>query len=135
MALIKWDKTLSVNVQEIDSQHQRLIELINQLHSLMMAGQGKDAVGLVLEDLVDYTKTHFSFEEKLFAKFNYEHTKEHILEHKKLAEKVIAFQNDFKAGKATVTLDVMNFLKDWLTNHIKGTDKKYSKCFNDNGMN
>ena len=134
MTLIKWDNTLSVNVKEIDTQHQRLIELINQLHSLMMSGQGKEAIGLVLEDLIDYTKTHFSYEEKLFEKFGYAHTKEHTLEHKKLAEKVISFQNDFKAGKTSVTIDVMNFLKDWLTNHIKGTDKKYSECFNKNGM-
>lgn len=134
MALIKWDNTLSVNVQEIDKQHQRLIELINQLHELMKSGQGKDAMGPVLEDLVDYTKTHFSFEEKLFQKFNYEHSKEHILEHKKLVEKVLAFEKDFESGKSSISIDLMNFLRDWLTTHIKGTDKKYSECFNKNGM-
>lgn len=135
MVLIKWTQNLSVGINEIDLQHQKLIELINQLHDLMKSGQGKEALGVVLEDLIDYTKTHFGFEEDYFKKFDYEHTKEHMLEHKKLTEKVLDFKKDFESGKVSVTIDVMNFLKDWLTNHIKGTDKKYSECFNRNGMN
>jgi methyl-accepting chemotaxis protein/hemerythrin len=69
---------------------------------------------------------HFDTEEKLFHKHGYPATAEHIQEHRKFVENVLAFEKDLQQGKVTVTMDVMRFLKNWLTGHIKGTDKKYS---------
>jgi hemerythrin len=134
MPLIKWDKSLSVNVAEIDKQHQKLIDLINQLHELMKTGEGKDAIGPVLSDLINYAATHFRTEETFFDRFNYEFTIQHKIEHKKFVEKVLAFQDKYDKGNTTLTIEVMNFLKDWLIVHIKGTDMKYTKCFNEHGL-
>ncbi len=44
IALINWNQSYSVQVKEIDIQHQRLVEMLNQLHELMKAGQGKTAI-------------------------------------------------------------------------------------------
>jgi hemerythrin len=55
-------------------------------------------------------------------------------EHKKFVETVTKFKKDFDSGNATISLEVMSFLRDWLTKHINGTDKKYTRCFNDHGM-
>ncbi len=115
-------------------KHQKLVDMINQLHELMKVGQGKDVMGPVLDDLIKYAAMHFSTEEKCFDRFGYEGTAAHKAEHKKFVDKVLEFQKDFKKGNTTITLDVMNFLKDWLINHIKGTDKKYTKCFNEHGL-
>ncbi len=134
MALMIWDQTFSVNVKEIDLQHQKLVDMLNQLHELMKSGQGKEALGPVLDDLIKYAAVHFATEEKYFDKFGYKETQTHKGEHKRFVDKVVAFQNDFKKGNTMLTIDVMNFLKDWLVKHIKGTDKRYTKCFNEHGL-
>lgn len=134
MVLMKWDSSISVSIKEIDAQHQKLVDMINQLHELMKVGQGKDVIGPVLDDLIKYAAMHFGTEEKYFDKFGYEETAVHKEEHKKFVEKVLEFQKDFKEGKTTITLEVMNFLKDWLINHIKGTDKRYTQCFIEHGL-
>jgi hemerythrin len=135
MVLMNWDDSFSVKVTEIDEQHKKLILLINNLYDAMMQGKGKDVLGSILSELANYTVTHFGTEEKYFDKFNYENTLPHKLEHKKFVEKVTEFKTKFDSGNATITIDLMNFLKDWLVNHIKGTDQKYSNCFNENGLN
>lgn len=135
MALITWTPDLSVNIAEIDSQHQKLIDMINNLYDAMRSGKGKDIIGDIVSVLVDYTKTHFGYEEKVFDQFNYPETTTHKLAHKGFVDKVVGFQNDIKAGNVSLSIDVMNFLKDWLTTHIKGTDKKYTQFFHDHGIN
>ena len=66
MATITWSDNLSVNIKEIDTEHKKLINMINELHSAMGSGKGREAMERSLPGLVDYTKTHFAYEEKLF---------------------------------------------------------------------
>lgn len=134
MSLITWNDKYSVNINEIDGQHQKLVRLINLLHDSMKEGKGRDLIGKVLNDLVNYTIFHFSYEEKLFDKYGYPGNQTHRLEHKNLVEKVKKFVQDFEKGKGVLPFEVMNFLQDWLLNHISGTDKKYSAFFNSKGL-
>lgn len=134
MALITWDTSLSVEVGEIDTQHQKLIKLINDLNEAMKIGKAKDAMANIIHGLVDYTRSHFSREEKYFDQFGFSGAALHKQEHKKFVGKISEFEKGFGEGKLMLSMDVMNFLKDWLVDHIKGTDKKYSKCFNENGL-
>lgn len=134
MALIDWNDNLSVNIKEVDSEHKKLIGMINELHSAMGAGKGKDALGKVLAGLVEYTKTHFSYEENLMQKHNYPGYVSHRGLHDALVKKVLDLQSNFQAGKSLVTVEVMNFLKDWLTNHIQNTDRKYGPFLNGKGV-
>ncbi|MGZ6208055.1 MAG: bacteriohemerythrin, partial [Syntrophales bacterium] len=62
MALITWTDALSVNIKETDTQHRRLIDLINKLHDSMKVGKGNDVLGPILSDPVKYTVSHFSTE-------------------------------------------------------------------------
>jgi len=68
---------------------------------------------------------HFHAEEKLMEQAGYDKLDEHKRIHEKLVNEVLDFQRQFKSGNATVSLDLMNFLSDWLINHIKGVDRKY----------
>jgi hemerythrin len=77
--------------------------------------------------LVNYTRIHFSAEEKFFLSKNYADYNSHKSEHDKLTQKVIEFQGQFNSGKVALSLPIMNFLKEWLVKHIMDTDKKYSK--------
>ena len=134
MNLIHWNDDLSVNIKEIDEQHRTLIDMINSLHSAMGSGKGKKTMGKVLGRLVDYTKSHFVTEERLMEKHAYVGYLSHRAQHDALTKQVLDLYAKFQEGKAVVTVEVMNFLKDLLTNHIQNTDKKYSPYLNGKGI-
>lgn len=124
--LIEWSDSLMVNIPQIDTQHQKLVVLINQLHNAMKVGKSRAIVGETLKGLIEYTAMHFKTEEDLMETYQYPQFSEHKAAHEKLVESVLAFQQQFQNNEAFVAMDVMEFLKDWLINHINGTDKAYS---------
>ncbi len=134
MALMAWSDTFSVNVAQIDEQHKKLVAMLNDLHDAMKQGKGSDVTGKVLTGLVQYVATHFATEEKLMKELAYPEYFKHKAEHDTLTKQAIDLQKQFQDGKPVVTVDLMKFLKDWLTNHILGTDKKYSPFFNSKGI-
>lgn len=123
MPLFPWDDKLKTNHQNIDTDHKKLVDLVNKLYDAMQAGKGKDVCGKVLNELFDYTKTHFAMEERLMAVHNYAKTAEHKAEHAKLLKEVGDFKVKFDAGSLTVTASLLSFLRDWLINHISKSDK------------
>ncbi len=134
MAFINWSDAYSVQIEEIDNQHKKLIDLINELFDSMQKGQSNKVIGRILNDLVNYTVFHFKNEETYFDRFNYEETEEHKAKHKRLVDKVVKIKSDFESGKISVSTDLLKFLKRWLFEHILETDKKYVKCFQLNGV-
>ncbi len=127
MPLVVWSEKLSVGVPSIDNQHKKLVTLLNQLHDGMMNGKGKEVVGPVLRGLIDYTASHFKYEEQLFDKTTYPEAARHKKEHDDLVKRVLEIQQKYEqSGPGILTIQVMNFLKDWLTNHILGSDMRYS---------
>lgn len=134
MAFINWTDSLSVGVSEMDNQHKRLIAMINDLSEAMKMGKGKEALGKILSGLIIYTQTHFTAEEKYFEKYNYPLAPSHRREHATFVKKVSEVKTAFDAGKLSVTVETMNFLRDWLKNHIMGTDQKYTQFFNEKGL-
>lgn len=130
MALLTWSDAYSVKINEIDNQHKKLIELINELHDNMKQGKGKEAVGRILKELANYTQYHFQTEENLFKKYLYPESKIHEQQHKDLLEKVTNLIKDFENGNGILPMDLLEFLKDWLVNHIGKSDKKYTPFFN-----
>jgi len=134
MPLIEWNETLSVGIKSLDDQHRELIALINQLNDAMKAGKAREIITTVLKEVIDYTSYHFSTEEEHMDKVNFSGSFTHKIEHKKLVEKALSLHRDVEAGKLMVTIEVMNFLQQWVTNHILGTDKKYSSVFIEQGI-
>jgi hemerythrin len=134
MALITWSDALSVNIKEIDDQHKCLIELLNKLHDSMKAGKGNDIIGPILSDLLSYTSFHFATEEKYFQQYSYPEYLRHKKEHDDLRHRTKALHTSYKEGKLTITIEVMTFLKNWLSNHILVSDKKYSSFLCGKGL-
>ena len=132
--MIQWDDSLSVNVAAIDLQHKKLVKMINELDDAMRLGKSRGMLGSTVNGLIGYVGVHFSTEEKYFEKFNYPEADQHTREHKAFSAKVDDFAKKFQTGQLGLSIDVMTFLSDWLGTHIKGTDKKYSACFNANGL-
>lgn len=135
MALLQWNDSLKVNVAEIDRQHQRLVGMINELNDAMSQGKGKETLSSTIQGLIRYTGTHFATEEKYFDQFGYPDAPAHKKGHADFVKKVTEFQGKFDAGKLGLSLEVMDFLSDWLQAHIKGEDKKYAPFLNSKGLN
>ena len=134
MALFTWNDSYSVGVREIDQQHEKIMKFINDLNGAMLEKKGREVVGKILKELINYTASHFAVEEKLMSQHGYPEYDEHKAKHDKMVDKVLALQKDVDANKLTVTSDVMKFLQDWLNKHIMGTDKKYGPFLNSKGV-
>ncbi len=134
MALITWDRSYSVSVQKLDQQHQKLFSLINALHEAMKLRKGHTVIQDTLHELATYTVTHFRAEEELLRRTNYPGFAAHQAEHQKFVAKVNEFTEDLKAGRLTISIAVLQFLKDWLTEHIQGTDRSYADHLNASGV-
>lgn len=134
MALITWTDTLSVGVEEIDNQHKKLVSLINHLHEAMHSGQGKEAMAVILDRLIQYTAFHFKTEENLMKAHRYPQSVSHSQEHQALVKSVLDLQKGYIDGKTGITLETMNFLKNWLNHHILQIDKLLGKFLNEHGV-
>ena len=135
MPLINWSSELSLEIEIIDLQHQQLIAMINALNDAMRLGKGKDVAEKIIEGLIDYTRTHFDTEERYFTKFGYPYTAQHVKEHIEFIKQAAQVQTDFVAGKLILSSEIINFLSDWLRDHIQGTDRKYVGFFHNKGLN
>jgi hemerythrin-like metal-binding protein len=124
--IFPWLEKYSVGIPQIDTQHQGLVRLINDLHAAMIAGQGSQNIGKILDELVHYTEAHFSYEENMLRERNYSRLFGHQLEHKRLTGQVVELREKYRNNAITLTMEVMRFLKDWLANHIMGHDQKYA---------
>lgn len=131
---LEWDASYTVSVDKYDNAHKVLFNMINDLADAMQQKKSKDAVGRVLNGLADYTVNHFADEERSFAQTHYPEETQHKALHKKLLDQVTELITKFNAGEPLIAKDVINFLQDWLINHIKGVDKRYSTHFNKNGI-
>ncbi len=131
---LEWDSSFTVGIEKYDGAHKVLFNMINDLADAMQQKKSKEAVGRVLNGLADYTVNHFADEERAFAQTHYPEEAQHKALHKKLLDQVGELIGKFNAGEPLITQDVVNFFQDWLINHIKGVDKRYSAHLNKNGI-
>ncbi|MBN8218673.1 MAG: bacteriohemerythrin [Spirochaetes bacterium] len=132
--LIAWSDRLSIGLETIDEQHRTLIGHINKLHRAMVQREGKAATEAVLSGLIDYTANHFKFEENLFEQFGYPERAGHGAKHAKLVGEVLEYAKRYDAGEVSVNVEILQFLKNWLTEHILGTDKQYAPFLREHGV-
>ncbi|MCS6983909.1 MAG: bacteriohemerythrin [Leptospiraceae bacterium] len=125
MPLVEWDSSLSLNIPVIDEQHQALFRLLSKLVDAAFE-QKELALDEIFNALNDYVHNHFSFEEKLFRQFNYEHAEEHKRHHEGLKESLKAYYEKFSQGNLSAA-ELMEFLQGWITGHIAVEDKKYAE--------
>jgi hemerythrin len=119
-----WSHDYRVNITSIDVQHQKLLSLISSLFHAMRDGKGQEVLEHTLAEVLSYTQTHFHAEEHLMEIYNYPGLAGHKQEHAMLTAH--ALQERYRTGEVELTVEVAEFLKDWLINHILKSDKQYA---------
>lgn len=122
---VKWGDIYKTGIPSIDEQHYQLFNLVNRLYSAWKGNKSKAEIANAFDGLIDYTAKHFGYEEELFKKYGYPEESSHVAIHKDLVNQALSFKQRFDKGEDVVNIELMNFLKNWLSNHILRTDKKY----------
>jgi hemerythrin len=125
VAFLTWENKYSVGVQALDQQHTTLFDIINELHTAMMQRKAQSVTAPLLRKLADYTRYHFAAEEALLMAKAYPGLAQHRLLHADLVKQVEDFVSRSERGDITLRVDLMNFLRNWLTDHILKVDSSY----------
>lgn len=134
MVFFQWTESMSVGVSEFDAHHKKLIDLINTLFDAMSEGKGKTVIGEILEELLKYTDYHFGVEEAKMKEMAYPAYVGHHAEHQKFVEEVTKLYRKYQGGDIFLSVDTLNFLKEWLNKHILQTDMAYKTFFTNKGI-
>lgn len=130
----EWSEEYSVHNTLIDEQHKQLFKIIYELFAAIKSQSTKEKIGEILTKLIEYAGYHFATEEKYFKLFDYENADEHIQEHEKFADKMQELQKRYVSHEAEVSFELIDFLEDWLVDHIHDADQKYVECFTSHGL-
>lgn len=122
---IIWDQSFETGIAEIDTQHQRLVVIINSLADGIVQAS-MDDLHNILPQLKEYANYHFRAEETLMEAAGYARLEEHKSEHLAFVDQILLFDLDVILASEGLAWDMFHFLRGWLTNHILVVDKKFS---------
>lgn len=122
----EWTDKYLLNVPQIDSDHKNLFAIANRIHDHISAGDHVLTITQALTQLVKYVYEHFDREERLMERFNFPGIVEHRKHHRLLEQIVSSMQKVHSHDPAAVDPGkLMEFMRDWLQQHILGTDQLY----------
>ena len=127
--VFQWTPAYAVGIEQIDREHQWLFAAVEQMHQAMLAGKGKGSVRSLLSRLVNYTCDHFAHEEQFMARIDYPGLAEHCRQHEALRANVRSLEARVAAGEITLTIEVTQFLIDWLKQHTTSSDRRVAEYF------
>jgi hemerythrin-like metal-binding protein len=135
MTLLSWDEQYEIDVEQVDKEHRKLFEVINDLHEAMSEGKGREQVSQSLEDLEEYVDYHFSSEREFandcgFATDCTSCHKAHQHAHDAFEQQVHDLRVRHDDGELTVPIDTMQFVKTWVTEHVGGMDQQLGDYVN-----
>lgn len=123
MSLLRWKDEYLTQVEEIDNQHRRLFDLVNDIYDLMRLGRGQSSVLEAMNELFEFSRFHFGTEEKLMSDTKYSGSEPHFAEHVRLLDQINNLRIEVRDGRIVLSMNEMYFLKDWLLVHFQGPDK------------
>lgn len=126
MAYLTWTSDLDTGIDVIDGQHRQIVNYINQLYDAQR-GHDREAVRSVIESTIDYTVSHFGFEEALMEDAGYEFSRPHAKVHELFIRRVSDFRLRFDAGE-DVGAELHGLLARWLFGHIRNDDAAYVRA-------
>ena len=132
--MLEWEDKFSVGISLIDEEHKKLIGILNKAIFAKEHNSNTEETKEVLGEMLEYSQKHFSTEEAYMIKFKFPEYQFHKNEHLDFTNKTIATFNKAIKGDCDVANEILEFLKQWLVNHIQSIDRKYIDCFKKNGL-
>lgn len=126
MEATRWDGSYLLNIPHIDEQHEQLIALMNELEQAVGNNAGPLMIDAVFQELIRYTTSHFSAEERFMMEHDYPGLDSHRCLHTGFIHDLHALlaRNGVEGSLSTATI---GFLSTWITTHIKGDDQEYGR--------
>ncbi|WP_016778656.1 bacteriohemerythrin [Anaerophaga thermohalophila] len=124
--ILKWTEDLSVDHEQLDKEHQSLFEMLSDFYEGIQNGSSKEKLASLIKGLLDYAQIHFTNEEEYMQSVNFPELDDHKKEHEAFMQKANEFYEKYTSGRLILSLEVTNFIKEWITHHIKNEDKKYA---------
>ncbi len=134
MPLLPWTDEYSVGVDQIDTEHMKLIDMINKAYDTAENGNDEVVLSQLVADMLDYATVHFSTEAALMKEYGYPESADHMQEHGDFTAKIVTAGGDPSQDWSKDPVRVFRFLGNWLTNHILKTDKELGKFLNEKGV-
>lgn len=134
MAFFEWSPEYSVQVSELDDQHKKLLMMMNKAYDAIQENVDHINVSTLLTAMSDYAIMHFSKEEHLLKKYEYNEFETQQKEHNQFFDQIMIFKTKLSDGDPFVMAEIAEYLSKWLFSHIKIHDKKYSFLLNENGL-
>jgi hemerythrin len=132
--MIEWDDKYSVGISRIDDEHKQFIDIINEAIATKEHNDDPEELREVLYNITMYAIKHFSTEENYMIEFKYPEYQYHKEEHHDFSKKAIEYCERVAHGDSQFAGEILEYLKQWLVNHIQVTDRKYVDCFKKNGL-
>ncbi len=107
---------------------------MDTLYNAIQKRETEKVLGDTFAQLMHYKEFHFATEEKYFDKFNYDGAEEHKKAHQGFRDRVTELQKRSNEDHLVVSIETLDFMENWLVDHLALMDKKYTKCFNEHGL-
>lgn len=134
MKTFEWHERYNVKVERFNEEHKHLFEIVKKLYVAIENKDDRIALALIINDLIRYSKEHFTEEETCLMEAQFPNFEQHKREHRLFIQKIEQFASDYNYGKHLLHFDILMFLKNWVLQHIMVSDKQYGDFLNAKGI-
>jgi hemerythrin len=120
-------KDHTLGYPQIDEQHERVVESLQDLCAAIDLGRPDAETRRLLDAFTRTASVHFSFENQLMRRSEYPESDVHVAEHRRLLEQLAILQGELAAGKVRSCGALAEFAKAWTTEHIQGADRRLAE--------
>jgi hemerythrin-like metal-binding protein len=131
---LTWNHASLIGVKAMDDQHGVLMDTLNEIRLALVHGRGRDQVNEALNRLIEFTRMHFSCEERLLEQHGYPGVAEHRDAHRRLLSQIEEAASHAHHDDELHMQSMLLFLRDWYFDHVEGLDRQYSAWLNERGI-
>lgn len=127
MKTFQWTDDFSVGNEKIDAQHKKCFKILYDAHNKMLGNIKSDINSIgpdALHSMVEYTKQHFSFEEKYMKEIAYDGLDKHKKLHSEFSQRLDQITLEMHHGERVLNSEIIKVIENWLIDHIQKEDQK-----------